>query len=69
MIGRVRQTIDCQAQIRKNFIVDDVVEEYGIRIERFFSQNDTIGECLVVADGTALIDVYPYFKGAFKLVL
>ena len=69
MIGRVRQTIDCQAQIGQHFIVNNIVEENGIRIERFLSQDDTIGECLVVADGSALNDADPYSKGTVKPVL
>jgi len=36
------QTIDLETQVRKYVIVDDVIEEYGIRIEGLFRQNYAI---------------------------
>lgn len=37
-----RQAIDSQAQIRQYLIVDDVVEEYGIRVEGVLRQDNAI---------------------------
>ena len=39
--GRV-QAVNSKTEIREHFIIDDVVEEYGIRIECILCQDDTI---------------------------
>ena len=61
-VGRVGQSVDGQAEIRQHIIVNNVIKEYGVRIEGFLVQNDTIGEYLFVTDGFAL----PESEGNFK---
>ena len=51
LVRAVGQTIDREAQVGQYVVVDDVVQEYGIRIEGFLRQDDTIVECAVLADG------------------
>ena len=43
-----RQSVDRQTQIGQHVVVDNVVEEHGIRIEGFLRQDDAIVKCLVV---------------------
>ena len=49
-IGPFGQPVDGEAEVRKYLVVDDVVEEYGIRVESVFRQDDTIVKCAVLAD-------------------
>lgn len=50
----VRQPVDRQTQIRQYIVVNDIVEENRVRIERIFSQDDAICECLLSTDGCGL---------------
>lgn len=52
-VGRAGQAIDLEAQEWQDFIVDDVLEEHGIWVERVFRQDDAVVESLVVLDGSA----------------
>ena len=49
---RFRQAIDGQAQVRQHLVIDDVVEEHGVRVEGFLRQDDAVfaGKCFVVTD-------------------
>ena len=47
---RIGQTVDGETQVRQHVIVDDVVEEHGIRIEGVLRQDDAIVECSVLSD-------------------
>ena len=49
-VGAIREPVDGQAQVREDLVVDDVVEEYGIRVEGVLRQDDTIVKCAVLAD-------------------
>ena len=44
------QPIDRETQVRQNFVVNDIVKENSVRIERFLAQYDAVVESFVVAD-------------------
>ena len=50
LVGSVREAVYGQAQVRQHLVIDDVVEEYGIRVERVLRQDYTVIECAVFAD-------------------
>ena len=50
-ITRVIQTIDREAQIRQDFVIDNIIKKNSVRIERFLGQNDAIIKGFVVANG------------------
>jgi hypothetical protein len=43
-VGTVGKTIDRQAQVRQHLVVDDIVQEHGIRVESILRQDDAIIE-------------------------
>lgn len=43
--------IDSEAQVRQYPLLDDVVQEYGVRVEGLFRQDDALIEGFVVANG------------------
>ena len=47
----VRETIDRQAEVRQDLVIDDIVQKDGIRVESFLRQDDAIFEWPVLADG------------------
>lgn len=47
---RFGEPVDFQTQIGKNVIINDIVKEHGVRVERFLVQYDAVVECFVVAD-------------------
>lgn len=49
---RRRQTIDGETQVRQHFVIDDVIEENGIRVEGFFRQDDALIKGFVAANGS-----------------
>ena len=49
-VSTIRKAVHCQTEIRKDLIVDDIVEKHGIRVEGVFRQDDTIIKCVVLAD-------------------
>ena len=49
-VGTICEAVYCQTEVRKDLIVDDVVEEYGIRVEGVLRQDDAIVKCAVLAD-------------------
>jgi hypothetical protein len=51
LVGAIGQPVDGQAQVRQNLVVDDIVQEYGIRVEGFLRQDDAVVECAVLANG------------------
>ena len=46
------QAIDCEAKVRKNVVINNVVKEYRVRIERILGQDDAIIKCFIVANGS-----------------
>jgi hypothetical protein len=51
-IAGIRQTVYCKAQVRKHVVINDIVKEDCVRIERFLVQNDAIIKGFVVTDGS-----------------
>lgn len=51
LVRTIGKPVDREAQIGQYLVIDDVVQEYGIRIEGFLRQDDAIIECPVLADG------------------
>ncbi len=49
------QTIDREAQVRQDIVINDIVKEYRVRIERFLGQDDAVVKGLFVANGSILI--------------
>ena len=49
---RCRQTIHGETQVRQHFIIDDVIEKNGVRVEGFFRQDDAIIKGFVAANGS-----------------
>ena len=47
----VRETIDRQAEIRQDLVIDDIVKKDGIRVEGFLREDDAVFEWPVLADG------------------
>ena len=43
-VGTVGQSVDREAQVGQNLVIDDVVQEYGIRVEGVLRQDDAIIE-------------------------
>ena len=41
------EAIDSKAQVRQDIVVNDIVQEYGIRIESLFRQDNAIVKCFV----------------------
>jgi hypothetical protein len=52
LLAGLGQTVHCQAQVRQDIIVNDILQENRIRIEGFLVQNDAIIKGFVVANGT-----------------
>jgi len=50
-LARISQTIDGQAQIWQDLIVDDVFKKNGVRVEAFLRQDDTVIIGFFVANG------------------
>jgi hypothetical protein len=46
----VGEAIDREAQVGQDFVIDDIVEKDGIRVEGFLRQDDAIIEWPVLAD-------------------
>lgn len=44
------QAVDRQTQVRQYIVVNDVVKKYGLRIERFRRQDDTVVKGFVFGD-------------------
>ena len=62
-LTRLGQSIDCQAKVRKNIVINDIVKEYRVRIERFLAQDDAIIKCFFVANRSISgIDYDPNFR-------
>jgi hypothetical protein len=49
-VGAIGEPVDGQTQVREDLVIDDIVEEYGIRIEGVLRQDDAIVKCAVLAD-------------------
>jgi len=47
----VRETIDRQAEVRQDLVIDDIVKKDGIRVEGFLREDDAVFEWPVLADG------------------
>jgi hypothetical protein len=47
----VRETIDRQAEVRQDLVIDDIVKKNGIRVEGFLREDDAVFEWPVLADG------------------
>ena len=55
------QAIDFETQVGKHVVVDNVIKEYGIRVESFFRQDDAIIKCFgFVANGYCPIGLWDY---------
>ena len=63
LVTWISESINRQTEVGEHVIVNNVFEEDGIRIERFLGQNDAVGECLVVTDGTVLRESSSHCKG------
>ena len=46
----IGKTVDRQAQVRQNLVIDDIVEKDGIRVEGILREDDAICERPVLAD-------------------
>ena len=46
----IGETVDRQAQVRQDLVIDDIVKKDGIRVEGFLRENDAIFEWPVLAD-------------------
>jgi hypothetical protein len=53
-IDRRSQAVDRQTELGQNLVADDVIMEYGFRIEGLFIQNDAVGMFLFLANRLAL---------------
>jgi hypothetical protein len=53
----IRQSINGQAQTWQHFVVNDVVHEYRIGVERFLVQDDAFGKCLFFANRLCPVEV------------
>ena len=51
VLGRGRQTVDSQTQVRQYIVIDDVVQKDGVGIERFLGQDDAVVKSRILADG------------------
>jgi hypothetical protein len=51
LVGAIGQAVNGEAQVRQNLVVDNIVQEYGIRVEGFLRQDDAVVECAVLANG------------------
>jgi hypothetical protein len=51
-LTRICQSIDCQAQVRQDVVINNIVKEYGVRIERFLGQYDAVIKGFIVANGS-----------------
>jgi hypothetical protein len=49
-IGPFCESVNREAEVREDFVVDDVVEEYRIRVEGVLRQDDTIVKSAVLTD-------------------
>jgi len=55
LLAGLSQTVYCQAQVRQNIVINNILQENRIRIEGFLGQNDAIIKGFVVANGTVLV--------------
>ena len=51
-LTRLCQSIDRQTQVRQNIVINDVVKEYGVRVERFLGQYDAVIKGFIVTNGS-----------------
>ena len=49
--GILSQPVDGETQVGQDIVINDIVKENGVRIERILGQYDAIVECFVVANG------------------
>jgi len=49
-LRRRSQAINSEAQVRRNLIIDDIVVEYGVRIEGVLRQRDAVFVRAIFAD-------------------
>lgn len=54
LLARVGKPINGKTQIRQYIVIDDIVQEHGVRIERVLGQNDAIIKGFVVTYGRVL---------------
>ena len=52
------ETVDCKTQVRQYFVIHDVIEEYGVRIECILLKNHAIVEYSVVANDSLPVIIY-----------